>query len=258
MSLPKKKKPPVNLPIVSVLLLIAVIGYSYFRTVTTKQGAPPSPVSSKSDSTVTLVKPVDLPSPALDSKTSVEKALKSRRSIRTFTDQSVSLKQLSQMLWAAQGVTADWGGRTTPSAKSAYPLTVYVLVSKVEGINPGLYTYLPGTTKPQHQLSLLKPGNLKEAFGTAIGQNSANLAPVSLIITGDFEKMATAFGGKRVDSNVYLEAGHSAQNLYLEAESLGLGMVTVAGFDQSKVREVIGTPQNEEIIYVIPFGYPKE
>lgn len=258
MSLPKKKKLSVNLPIVSVLLLTVVIGYSYFRGVTAKPSSPSSSIASKSDTTVTLVKPTDLPTPILDSKTSVEKALKNRRSIRTFTDQSVSLKQLSQMLWAAQGVTADWGGRTTPSAKSAYPLTVYVLVSKVEGTNPGLYSYLPGTTKPQHQLSLLKPGNLIEAFGTAVGQNSANQAPVSLIITGDFEKMATAFGGKRIDSNVYLEAGHSAQNLYLEAESLGLGMVTVAGFDQSKVREVIGTPQNEEIIYVIPFGHPKE
>ena len=162
------------------------------------------------------------------------------------------------MLWAGQGVTADWGGRTAPSAKSAYPLTLFVVASNVGDLNPGLYRYVPGDHEMLHQLVLVKPGDLKAVIGETIGQNAAKEAPVVVFITGDMEKMAKVYDGKRQDNNVYLEAGHAAQNMYLQAESLGLGMVTMAGFNGEKVKEVLGLPATETVIYAIPIGFPKK
>ena len=120
-----------------------------------------------------------------------------------------------------------------------------------------MYRYLPGTRTPLHQLALVKPGTLRDDLGKTVGQNSINSAPGVIIITGDFAKMASAFDGARSDYDVYLEAGHVGQNLYLESESLGLGMVTLTGFTTDKVATLLTIPENETIIYIIPIGVPK-
>jgi SagB-type dehydrogenase family enzyme len=162
------------------------------------------------------------------------------------------------MLWSGQGVTADWGGRTSPSAKSTYPLSIYVVVNKVDGLDQGLYQYLPGDRTPLHQLKTIKKGNFGDALFTAQNQNSFKNTPAIFIITGNMTRMAQAFGGVASDKEVYLEAGHAAQNMYLQAESLKLGMVTISSFKDSIIRNIISIPEEETIIYLIPFGHPKE
>lgn len=250
-----KKRPSLRLiPFLAIALILSLSIFAYLnwlKTQAVRQADQAKPAI------VGIAAPIALPKPALTSRVSLETALQNRRSRRDFTADALNLKQVGQMLWAAQGVTADWGGRTAPSAKSAYPLTVYLVAYKVVDLNPGLYEYLSGEREALHQIQLIKPGDFRENMATAIGQNAAANPPALLLITGDMEKMAKAFDNKRQDNNVYLEAGHAAQNLYLEAESLGLGMVTIAGFDQTKVKNVVSLSDQQTVIYAIPFGIPK-
>jgi len=254
----KKKKSSFKniIPLLTILLVTSLSLFVYIKWATANK-AKLNPQKTQ-ESLVQVVKPINLPKPNISSRSSIESVLNSRRTARNFTENSLTQKLIGQMLWAGQGVTADWGGRTAPSAKSAYPLTLYLVANKVTDLNPGLYRYIPGDHEMLHQLVLVKPGDLKVVTGETVGQNAAKEAPVVIFITGDMEKMAKSFDGRRVDNNVYLEAGHAAQNMYLQAESLGLGMVTMAGFNGEKVKEVLGLPATETVIYAIPLGFPKK
>jgi SagB-type dehydrogenase family enzyme len=244
---------------VSFLLIASFIIFSYFQGLgrTSPDSSTNHQVQSNSE-TVELIEPIKLPSPNLDSRLSLEKALYSRRSHRDLLDQPLTLKQVSQLLWAAQGVTVDWGGRTAPSVKSVYPLTVYLLAHQVETLNPGLYRYWPGDRDPVHRLTLVKPGDLLKNLTETVNQNSLNNAPAVLIVSGDFAKMTAAFDNKKADFNVYLEAGHVGQNIYLEAESLALGTVALSSFDPQQVHDLLELPKEETVIYLFPIGLPKE
>jgi len=260
--MPKKAvaKPSVRparfVPLLAIALILSLSILAYLKWL---GGQTPAKTETKIETPalVQIAAPISLPKPSLSSRTSVEAAMQARRSRRDFTSDSLNLKQVGQMLWSAQGVTADWGGRTAPSAKSAYPLTVYLIANKVVNLEPGVYQYLPGEREARHQIQLIKQGDVHEAVGKAIGQNAAANPPALFIITGNIDNMAKAFDNKRMDNNVYLEVGHAAENMYLQAESLGLGMVTMAGFDGKKVGDVAGIPENESVIYAIPMGIPK-
>lgn len=253
--MPRSKVISKKVPLFGIALILSLSILAYVRWLNDQ--APKATQKTETPTTVAIANPVSLPKPMLTSRTSVEAAMQARRSRRDFTSDSLNIKQVGQMLWAAQGVTADWGGRTAPSAKSAYPLTVYLVANRVVDLTPGIYQYVPGEREAVHQIQLIKQGDLHATIGTAIGQNAATNPPALIIIAGDMAKMAKAFDGVRNDNNVYLEAGHTAQNIYLQAESLGLGMVTIAGFDGAKVAAATGIPANETIIYAIPFGIPK-
>ena len=257
--MPKKKpkQPPrANLFLLLSLFILAILltatkGSSLF----TKEDGDLSETLSP---TTSLIKEIDLPAPSKSGRVSVEQALFQRRTQRKFFDKAIGLKQLSQMLWSLQGVTADWGGRTVPSARSAYPLEIYIVALKVDSLSPGLYRYIPGNLKPIHKLGLLREANLTEQILASAKQSSAKNTPAVLVITGNFHKMTEAFQGTHADNNVYLEAGHAAQNLYLQVETLGLGTVVIGGFDESATYRLLGSPINERVIYVIPVGYPDE
>jgi len=256
--MPKKTVTPGPNRLVPLLAVALVLSLSVFAYLTWLKNQPVSgEKKTEAPATVEVAAPVNLPKPSLTGRMSLEAALQARRSRRDFTADALNLRQVGQMLWSAQGVTADWGGRTAPSAKSAYPLTVYLAAYNVVDLAPGIYKYLPGKLEAAHQIQLLKKGDFRASLAEVIGQNAAANPPALLIISGDMDIMAKAFDNVRRDNNVYLEAGHAAQNLYLEAESLRLGLVTIAGFDGTKVAEVAGIPSNETIIYAIPFGIPK-
>ncbi len=258
--MPKKSAPKVIpagrlVPLLATAFILALSIFAYvtwLKSESVKRGK-----KVEAPTTIEVATPVNLPKPSLTGRLSLEAALQARRSRRDFTSDALNLRQVGQMLWSAQGVTVDWGGRTAPSAKSAYPLTVYLAAYNVVDLAPGIYKYLPGKLEAAHQIQLLKKGDFRVSLGEAIGQNAATNPPALLIITGDMEIMAKAFDNVRRDNNVYLEAGHAAQNLYLEAESLKLGMVTIAGFDGAEVAQAAGIPSSETIIYAIPFGIPK-
>lgn len=242
---------------------MAIFGIFLFSLVSflwpwnSQETAPKLETKTETVTTAQLVSAITLPSPILESKMSLERTLKLRRSQRSFTTDPLSLKHVSQLLWAAQGVTSDWGGRTAPSAKSVYPLTLYLVSYKISDLNTGLYRYLPGEREPLHKIILVKPGDFRESLAAIVGQNSLSEAPAVLVITGNMAKMAAAFENVNSDKEVYLESGHASQNVYLEATSLSLGTVTLTTTESEKIAETLGIPAEETVIYLMPIGFPK-
>ncbi len=243
------------IPLATGLVLIALVGGALYLKKNTK---PQVTQAENAPAEAKIANLISLPKPVTRSSVSIESALNTRRTKRAFVDQSIPLSTVSQMLWAAQGVTAEWGGRTAPSAKSTYPLTIYLVASKVDGLVPGQYIYVPGDRTPIHGLKPIKEGNFGEALFTNINQNSFKDVPAMVVITGNMAKMAAAFGGVANDKDVYLEAGHAAQNMYLIAESLKIGMVTNTSDKDTIIRNIITIPDTETIIYLIPFGIAKK
>lgn len=201
---------------------------------------------------------IKLPDPAYRSSVSVETTLKNIRPKRSYSDEVLSLKEVSQLLWAGQGVNVDWGDRTTPSAKSTYPLSLFLVANNIEGLASGLYKYLPGEREMIHSLKPLTEGKYQTALYNSLNQNSMKNPAGVILITGNMAKMTQAYGGIAHDKEVYLEAGHAAQNLYLQAESLKLGLVALSNFDDSIIRNIINLPEEETLIYIIPFGQIKD
>uniref|UniRef100_A0A7V3YFT6 SagB/ThcOx family dehydrogenase n=1 Tax=Candidatus Caldatribacterium californiense TaxID=1454726 RepID=A0A7V3YFT6_9BACT len=192
-----------------------------------------------------------LPSPRLDSDTSVEEALLQRRSHRSFARSPLTLPEIAQLLWVAQGVTdRAQGFRTAPSAGALYPLEVYIVTGEVEGLLPGVYRYLPG----EHALSRVLEGDRREElYGVALFQRWIREAPVVLVFTAVYERTTRKYGERGI-RYVHMEAGHAAQNVYLQAEALGLGTVVVGAFQDEGVKKVLNLPLSEHPLYLMPVG----
>lgn len=196
---------------------------------------------------------IRLPEPRHDSATSVEKALLQRRSIRNYAAKSLNLAEVSQLLWAAQGITdRNEGLRTAPSAGALYPLEVYVAAGNVQGLAPGLYRYRPAA----HDLQKTADGDLRQALGSATpGQDCVEEGAAVFVISAVFERTARKYG-ERAGRYVHMEVGHAAQNLYLQATALNLGTVVVGAFRDEAVKRVMNLPAEEEPLYLIPVGHP--
>ncbi len=206
---------------------------------------------------------VYLPLPRIRSDVlSVEEALAYRRSIRDYKDEPITIEQLSQLLWAAYGVTnPSKGFKTTPSAGATYPLEIYVVV-KPKGVVLDNGSYLePGSYKydwKTHSLKLVKKGDLsRDLMRAALDQEWVGEAPINIVIAAVFER-TTRYYGERGIRYVYMEVGHAGQNVYLEATALGLGCVVVGAFYDEMVKDVVGLGKDEEPMYIIPVGVPEK
>ncbi|AEH50270.1 SagB/ThcOx family dehydrogenase [Pseudothermotoga thermarum] len=200
---------------------------------------------------------IKLPDPAFDGTMSLERALYLRRSIRDYTDQPLTLQQLAQLLWATYGISEpEQKLRTAPSGRRAYPLEVFVMVSEngVVGLEAGVYQY----DAIEHSLKQILKGDVRAQLART-GSAAIGVAPISVIIAADMEKAAQVLGNPDVAPKyVYLEVGHAAQNLYLQATALGLGCVVTAGFRAEQAQAVLKIPEKYTLIYITPVGYPKQ
>lgn len=195
-----------------------------------------------------------LPAPHVTGDMSVEEALKKRRSVRDFQDTPLTLDQISQLLWAGQGITEGFK-RSAPSAGATYPLTLYVVVGDpgVEGLGAGIYEYVPTS----NVLRLIKEGDYRDRLAVAcLTQLFIEDAPVSIVIVAKYEK-TTARYGERGIRYVHMEAGHVGENIYLQAEGLALGTVAVGAFIDQDVQQVLSIPEELTPLYVMPVGYPR-
>lgn len=189
---------------------------------------------------------ISLPAPSLDGEASLEWALLERRSIRDYTAETLDLTELSQLLWAAQGITSDAGQRTAPSAGALYPLVTYVVTSEA------WYRYLP----PDHELEHLGEGDMRGALAeAALGQEAVGSAAAVFVITGVYARTAGKYGD-RAERYVHLEAGHAAQNLLLQAVAGGLGAVPIGAFRDAEVQTVLSLPPDHQPLYLLPVGHP--
>jgi len=190
---------------------------------------------------------IALPAPRLKGAMSLEETLAARRSVREFTEEKLTLEEISQLLWAAQGITAAWGGRTAPSAGALYPLEVYVATAD------GLYHYVP----QGHKAIVESRADLRGALWRAgLSQDAIHQAPAVFVITAVYARTEKKYGG-RAERYVKLEAGHAAQNLLLQAVALGLGGVPIGAFYDEQVQSTLSLPSDHEPLYLVPIGHPR-
>ncbi len=193
---------------------------------------------------------IRLPEPMLDSEISLEATLHERRSVRNFTTAPLSLEDVAQLLWAAQGVTTRTGERTVPSAGALYPLDVYLAAGDLDGVQPGVYRYRPRS----HELQLHVSGDVRrELARSALRQQAVANGAAVVIIAGDYGRTSARYGS-RATRYVHMEVGHAAQNVYLQAQSLGLGTVIIGAFEDDAVSEVLELPNNEAPLALMPLG----
>jgi len=195
-----------------------------------------------------------LPQPAYKGEISVERAIKERRTVRAFRPDSLSITQLSQLLWAAYGITDERRGfRAAPSAGALYPLDVYAVVGKggVEVLAPGVYRYHPA----RHSLEAVGKGDRrKEVAYAALTQMWIAKAPVVFVITAEYERITRKYGERGI-RYAHIEVGHVGQNIFLQAGTLGLGAGIVGAFRDESLIKAIGAPSEYVPLIIIPVGY---
>jgi len=158
------------------------------------------------------------------------------------------MDEVSQLMWAAQGITHGGERRTVPSAGATYPLEIYVVVNRVEGLEPGVYHYL----NRDHSLEFVKPGSFgKQLSRASLGQGMVEKAAMDIVICAVYERTSGRYGD-RAKRYVHMEVGHVGQNIYLQAEVLGLGTVAVGAFSDERVKALLEI--DEEVLYIMPVG----
>ncbi len=188
---------------------------------------------------------IELPVPSLDGGVSVEDAINKRRSVREFTDQPLSIADLSQCVWSAQGITGSDGKKVVPSAGAVYPVTLYVVVGVIENLSAGLYRYEPN----RHTLEAIRAGELRAQLRDAALEEQPWIGQAAsiLVIAADIAKASSAFqqqppAGQRGLRYIYMEVGAIAENVYLQGQTIGVGVVFIGGFDDQKVMDVLKLP----------------
>jgi len=198
---------------------------------------------------------IHLPPPSQKGSLSLEEAIARRRSIRDFTPSPVSQTQLSQILWATQGISNTRGRyRTVPSAGATYPLEIFVVCggNGVDGIDSGIYHY----NVNNHSLTLHYKGDVRlELAKAALGEESIYQAPVDIVICALYERTAMRYG-ERGERYAHIEVGHAGQNIYLQATTLGLATVAIGAFYDEQVREVLRLDKQYKPLYIMPVGKP--
>jgi SagB-type dehydrogenase family enzyme len=197
-----------------------------------------------------------LPSPSYKGTVSVEEALKARRTHRSFQSRPLTLKKFSQILWGAYGVTAQKYGsflKTAPSAGALYPLDIYGVVGQggVETLAPGIYHLRP----ENHALELVKQGDLRaEVARQALQQMWMAKAPLMLVITGEYNRSSIKYG-LRGATYTHIEAGHVGQNVFLQAEAIGLKAGIVGAFNNQQIIRAMGLSTSHDPLLIMPVGY---
>ena len=197
-----------------------------------------------------------LPPPTWQGTVSVEQAIKQRRTTRSFASRALTLDQLSQLLGAASGITETNGfKRAAPSAGALYPMDLYVVAGQggIPPIEAGVYRYQPA----EHQLTGVASGDLRATAARAsLSQMWMAEAPITLVITAAYTRVTIKYG-KRGVRYALVEAGHIGQNIYLQAEAMGLAAGIVGAFHDAALISALQLPADHEPILLMPAGYPR-
>jgi SagB-type dehydrogenase family enzyme len=190
-----------------------------------------------------------LPEPRTEGPISLEAAIAQRRSVRQYGPATLSLKEIGQLLWSAQGITGEHSTRrAAPSAGARHPLVLYVCRGD------GIWRYYPqGHTMRQH----LERDVREDLAEAAWRQDFIGEAPCVFVFSAVYERTRERYP-ERAMRYVPMDVGHATENLSLQAVALGLGSVSVGAFDDKAVKRVLALPDKEEPMYLIPVGHPRE
>ena len=184
--------------------------------------------------------------------TLLDSALRHRQSIRKFTAEPLTIKQVSSLLWATHGLNVKEGRPTVPSAGALYPLEIYFVAANVHDLPAGIYRY----DYHAHQLEpMLQKALIRELTAACYSQNWISRAAGVIVIAAVYERTTRKYGA-RGERYVHIEAGHAAQNVYLKAAALGLGTTEVGAFDDDVVQKVLGLPTDIKPLAILPLGKP--
>ena len=187
-----------------------------------------------------------LPKPKLKGEISIEECIYNRESVRSYKDSIIEIEKISQILWSAQGKRGY--KRTVPSAGATYPLELYITLK-----GKGYFHY----NLEKHLLEVITEEDLSRKLARAcLDQNFIAEAYLNIIICAKFSRTTQGYGQRGV-RYVLIEVGHCAQNVHLEAVSLGLGSVPIGAFEDEKVKGALNFPKDIEPLYIIPIGHPK-
>ena len=193
---------------------------------------------------------IQLPKITMSGEQNLPQLLQQRRSTRNFQDVPLSPSDIGQLLWAAQGITNSRGYRTAPSAGALFPLEMYVVAGQVKGISSGIYHYDPN----KHKLIMVDSGDRRKKLAQAAwGKTSVSDAATVVVFAAVYQRTTFKYGERGV-RYVHMEIGHAAQNLHLQAESLGLGTVVVGAFDDDEVKAVLQLPDDVQPLMLMPVG----
>jgi SagB-type dehydrogenase family enzyme len=208
---------------------------------------------------------IPLPPPRQEGRTSVEKAISQRRSVREYAEAGLSMVEISQVLWAAQGFTQErkdpprmwnpkyeWQGglRTAPSAGALYPMEIYVLAGNIEGLAKGVYKFVPKS----HSLKKIMGGDKRSALSdAALKQAAIEKAAAVVVMAGVYERTSYKYGD-RAERYVHIETGSIAENISLQCVALGLGTVLMGAFKDDEVKKVLQMPDDERPLLIMPLG----
>ena len=225
---------------VIVLMGVGIGGFFMLQQLKVDEREPMEPINEK----------IRLREPKYDSNTSVEQALLKRRSVRVYKDEPLALTEVLQLLWAAQGITDPRGFRTAPSAGALYPLELYVVAGNVNDLPDGIYKYKPH----KHELAMVVEGDKRtELCNAALDQPSIKDAAALIVFSAVYERTTGKYGERGI-RYVHMEVGHAAQNIYLQAVSLNLGLVVIGAFDDEEVKKIMNMEDKEQPLYIIPVG----
>lgn len=234
-----------------ILILLAVVvlaGAAAYATLLSR--------NMKKESVTTMrngLETIKLSEPRYESETSVEEALLARRSVRDYKNEPLMLEEVSQLLWAAQGITDKKGLRAAPSAGALYPLKLYAVIGNVDNISKGIYKYKPQS----HELAKVAEGDKRmELYNAALNQSAVKDAAVAVVFSAVYEGTTEKYG-ERGERYAHLETGHAAQNVYLQAVALDLGTVVIGAFDDSEVKKIMNMQNDEQPLYIMPVGRKK-
>ncbi len=196
---------------------------------------------------------VALPAPDTLGKITLAQSISERRSIREYAPGPLTLAEVSQLMWCAQGITGgDDKHRAVPSARAVHPLQVRLEARRVEALAPGLYVY----RHEQHALELVAAGDQKPPVMEAAGQPCVDAAAAVICVAGDSALAAAKFG-RNAARWLGMEAGFVVQNVYLTCTSLGLGTVMVGGYDEPRANVAFRLEPGWKALGLLPIGRKK-
>lgn len=213
--------------------------------------------SNADEKSIVTGEAIKLSEPRHKGNVSVEQAIMERRSVRNFALEPLTMKEISQILWASGGATLDGitgPTRAYPSAGAIYPIEAYLVAGDVTGLESGIYRY----DWKNHSLVLHKKGDFRDVLANAaLNQRMIKEAPATIVAASRYKKIERRYGERGALRYVSMDAGHLGQNVHLQAQSIGLGTVMVGAFTDNKVTEIIGL-KDEVPIYMMPIGKPEK
>ncbi|VBA45366.1 hypothetical protein LAUMK13_05443 [Mycobacterium innocens] len=226
--------------LVGIILIATIISAIYYLIGGSEVGQRPQRIGYH----------LQLPPVRLDGPVSLESAMQSRRSVREYADEPLSLDEVSQLFWAAQGITHENGYRTAPSAGGLHPLEIYLLAGAVNGLRPGIYKYLPSG---QQLLGVSNQDQRDDLYLAALKQDPIRQAPIVIVFAAVYQRTQVKYGA-RAPRYVHMEVGSAAQNVYLQATALDLGTVFIGAFLDDRVNAILGLAEDEQALCLMPVG----